>query len=679
MLRRGEVLFFLDGLNEMSRANYREQIAAWKDFTLEFPGVQMIFSCRTLDYAMPLEIQQVEITPLTDNQIQEFLTKYIGVRGEKLWTLLSTSPLISLARNPFILSVLAWIQVQSDEPLPLSRGELLNIFAHELIRREESMVHADWIESKLLFNIFTSLAWELQNLGEGTSIPIEAAIKHIIPNAIMQRDAQANISPLSVIRLGQSANILEETMDGRIRFYHHLLQELFAAHELLKRLDVEENQIENIWVIDWSGDIPNENTDEWIPLSPPPSTGWEETTIVATGMTNDASSIVSKICMMNPVLASRCLVEGNAKVSSMVRESVREALRNSIDDQKINVRYRIAAGRGLSQLGDSRFKPTIKNSIDCITPPLTKIPGGIYSIGSDHDDKDAFENEFPSHSINLSSYSIGVYPVTVAEYKYFVDANGYSDERWWNTSNALAWLRGEEIQGGAIAGMLKNRKKLIDSGLPLDYWSKQYGWRPKTFDFWEELTSISEEDAHQKLKGIYGGRTRTQPLYWNDTQYNSPNQPVVGITWFEARAFAAWLSFGLGCIFRLPTEAEWEVAARGGTRNIFPWGDIAEKHRSNTVEGRVLTSSPVGVYPSDVSKFGMYDVAGNVREWTSSLDKPHPYDSSDGRENETAIGERVMRSGAWSRSFKVARCAFRDHFGPDFCDYNIGFRLATSE
>ena len=174
-----------------------------------------------------------------------------------------------------------------------------------------------------------------------------------------------------------------------------------------------------------------------------------------------------------------------------------------------------------------------------------------------------------------------------------------------------------------------------------------------------------EEEARAALRPAYAERSRREPALWDDAAYTGPNQPVVGVTWYEANAYCAWLSEMVGHPCRLPSETEWEAAARGGRVRLYPWGYRFDPARANTVEGRVLGTTPVGLYPRGVGPLGLWDGAGNVWEWTSSLYQPYPYRPDDGREDTSASGRRVRRGGGWSNNGRLARCASRLYGPPD--------------
>jgi formylglycine-generating enzyme required for sulfatase activity len=153
---------------------------------------------------------------------------------------------------------------------------------------------------------------------------------------------------------------------------------------------------------------------------------------------------------------------------------------------------------------------------------------------------------------------------------------------------------------------------------------------------------------------------------------------VVGITWFEARAYCAWLSQLSGRLYRLPSELEWEAAARGQEGQPYPWGKSWESDHANTIEGRLLKPSPVGAYAAagGAGPFGAEDQAGNVWEWTASLYRPYPY-RAETCEDPFAEGERVLRSGSWYFSRGYARCASRYRDVPVDFSYDVGFRVLS--
>jgi formylglycine-generating enzyme required for sulfatase activity len=230
---------------------------------------------------------------------------------------------------------------------------------------------------------------------------------------------------------------------------------------------------------------------------------------------------------------------------------------------------------------------------------LIEIPEGPFLIGSSRDkDRDARDDEKPQRQLYLPTYWIGKTPVTNAQFRLFVEGDGYSNRAYWSDD----------------------------------------GWQWRT-----------------EYK-------RTQPAYWNDKKWNGDTQPVVGVTWYEAMAYCRWLSAQTGDNYCLPSEAEWEKAARGTDGRIYPWGNQApDKTRANFDEA-VGRTTPVGSYSAGASPYGALDMAGNVWEWTRSEYRDYPYDPDDGREDTSNPSEAqfVIRGGGWGNRSSNLRASNRN-------------------
>jgi formylglycine-generating enzyme required for sulfatase activity/serine/threonine protein kinase len=254
-------------------------------------------------------------------------------------------------------------------------------------------------------------------------------------------------------------------------------------------------------------------------------------------------------------------------------------------------------------------------AVTVLDPALVEIPAGPFLMGSAVDDDQASVNERPQHTLDLPTYWIGKTEVTNAQFRPFVEGDGYTNQDYW-TDAGWAWRTEQQIN---------------------------------------------------------------QPAFWADLRFNGNDQPVVGVSWYEAVAYVSWLSDQTGHAFRLPTEAEWEKAARGSDGLIWPWGNNWEATRANSNNPSVRTAS-VGQYPSGASPYGMLDMAGNVWEWCATqTGTSYPYRITDEWANSYLAGDvaRVMRGGSWYSPPQQVRGAYRSYDDPRHRDIKRGLRVAS--
>ncbi|MBI5945425.1 MAG: SUMF1/EgtB/PvdO family nonheme iron enzyme [Chloroflexi bacterium] len=199
------------------------------------------------------------------------------------------------------------------------------------------------------------------------------------------------------------------------------------------------------------------------------------------------------------------------------------------------------------------------------------------------------------------------------------------------------------------------------------------------YDYWMGRQLVTNEmyESYVRANGL------KHPVEkWEEKK----DHPVVYVKWQDAMAYCKWLNQilnseikNLNLEIRLPTEAEWEKAARGTDGREYPWGNEFDENKCNASEAGKGNTTPVGKFsPDGDSPYGCADMIGNVREWTHSLKKDYPYDAGDGREDEEAPGRRVFRGGSYIGSGQGSRCAFRSGFGLEFAGNGLGFRVAVA-
>jgi len=295
----------------------------------------------------------------------------------------------------------------------------------------------------------------------------------------------------------------------------------------------------------------------------------------------------------------------------------------------------------------------------------------------------------PQHEVEIAALAMGQFPATNAEWACFMAAGGYEDEQWWDTEAGRAWRRGEGTAEGPKRGARRGLRLLRANPRLLEEWHESGQIDDEVCERWKRRLAMTEGEFEAHLSELYPGGRETEPRFWRDERYNSPSQPVVGVSWFEARAYGSWLSAQTGRVFRLPSEVEWEAAARGEEGRLYAYGAAFDVTKGNVLGARLKRTTPVGVFVEGDTLEGASDMAGNVCQWTTSAwggddemipGYAYPYDASDGREDLTAGSDvhRVVRGGSWYYYDFLARAAYRFRFGPGSRAFYVGFRVVRS-
>jgi iron(II)-dependent oxidoreductase len=266
------------------------------------------------------------------------------------------------------------------------------------------------------------------------------------------------------------------------------------------------------------------------------------------------------------------------------------------------------------------------------SPPATsevRVAAGPFVMGTDTYPW-AYDNERPSHVVDLPSFWIDTTPVTNRRYLDFVEDGGYSQMRWWDDAG-WAWRAENEVEHP-------------------QFWTREGdgSWSRNRFGWREALP---------------------------------PDEPVQHVCWHEAAAYARWAGR------RLPTEAEWEKAASwapDGDKRLYPWGDdaLALDDLANLGQQR-FGPAPVGAYPAGVSACGCHQMIGDVWEWTSSDFEPYqgfnPFPYREYSEVFFGSGYKVLRGGSWATHPAAVRNTFRNWDHPIRRQIFAGFRTARDD
>lgn len=282
---------------------------------------------------------------------------------------------------------------------------------------------------------------------------------------------------------------------------------------------------------------------------------------------------------------------------------------------------------------------------------LVLIPAGPFVMGSDRkpdEDETAgvgtikpwYLDEHPAHQVDLHAYYIDRYEITNAEYREFILSTDHTPPLKWGQNGYLLSLRMD-----ALAQLDIDRLRRL---------------AVRTYRLDMDTRTMAR---HALVDAI------TQRLHDMD------KEPITNVSWYDADAYCSWAGE------RLPSEAEWEKAARGKDGSEYPWGMKWVAGHSNSGEEMWDDGvAPVGSYPTDKSPFGVYDMAGNVSEWVADWYQPYP--GTDYHSNAFGQKYKVLRGAAWGREGHYAmhqfqRGAYRFYLDPDSILEDVGFRCVA--
>ncbi|MBI3583174.1 MAG: SUMF1/EgtB/PvdO family nonheme iron enzyme [Nitrospinae bacterium] len=260
---------------------------------------------------------------------------------------------------------------------------------------------------------------------------------------------------------------------------------------------------------------------------------------------------------------------------------------------------------------------------------MVLIPEGVFLMGSKEDEGrigvDVGVDEFPQREVNLKAFYIDKYEVTVGAYRKFAKGPGEEERKFAKDDNPLN------------PPLLRGTKGVVSPSILL-------------------------------IGGLTGERARMKKMR---IPISDDDFPMSDVSYIEAEAYCK--SMGK----RLPTEEEWEKAARGTDGRIWPWGNKFEAGMANTLESKENGTIQSGSFPTDVSPYNVYDMAGNLMEWTSSWYEPYP--GSKIERPQFGKGYKVMKGGTWSApSIPFSRAAYRHPVRPTENNHShrYGFRCA---
>ncbi len=684
-IRRGGVLLLFDGLDELptSGANPRQQVAqALAAFAVQTaPQTPIVITSRVKAYQespagqLPADegwhVRQIQ--PLAFGQVQQFVQHWYAElaqtldepathRAERLIMALRQTPnerIQHLIGSPLLLTMLAILHYNRNE-LPDDRVEVYEQCVDLLLdrwepRRTPGVAHVGLLDRLAIPNLkIEQLREELHKLAlhahaqppgdDGRGMLDRYALTGRLVEFFGRLRVADPLDTVAVFLDGliKDAGLLQAPSDDRYAFPHLTFQEYLAACGLASRADMVATAYGY-----WTGSD---------------ASRWREVLLLFVGRLRQYGGSLAverdAVAWLERLMAAKVSrqpksARQRAQDAALAALSYRElggqtALAGTQIDIEATVESplrtdivallhtptsgvvlddRLTAAGVLADLGDPRIPVTPEQWQQELTRRTDRfgapagywcyVRPGTYGIGGwkddheDEDEEDEDEQQPAAALIDLPAFWIARYPLTVAQYRAFLDAGGYDEQEYW-TDHGWAW-------------------------------------------------------KHQQ--------NRTQPWEWDDPTYTNPNQAVIGVTWYEAMAYCAWLTDALsdGRVIRLPSEAEWEAAAaydQTMTRRTYPWGDEPPPTPEHAIfeddQGRNLGApAPVGCCPDGAAACGALDMVGQVWEWCSSSADAYPQGAGEMKKDFTRNEYDVpVRGGSWWDNRTYVRCAARDRYHP---------------
>ena len=668
-IRQTGALFFLDGLDEVPESGGRRKalLESVRQLVDNSKNCRFLVTARPYAYAQPVNrltgFPVLELVPFDEDQRNAFIVgwyramqSYIGMsaanadyKAQSLQTAAQRPELVELASRPLLLTLMATLHT-SRGTLPKDRAKLYDDSVELLLgswqrRRLErgpegqivaeeaimQVLDSDLSSIRKLMELLAYTVHERQRSEGGNTVAditegeVLTAFRPLLDDERSPFKSKALLDYLDT----QAGLLIARAERGPYAFPHRSFQEYLAASHLCRRSGFPKRFRE---------------------LAEQDTLWWREVFLLGVGAAGEGNladminSLVprdaDKIAKPSDshwrmaVLAGLALVEQNVKdklaqdeALQAVYERVQGWLVRFISEGHLQAVERAEAGTLLGKLGDPRFDPEHWHLPAEPLLGFRPIPAGVFMMGSDKAKDDmARDSESPPHLVKLKKFFMARWPVTVEQFVSFVQASNHSP------------------QDRSLQGIANH---------------------PAVFVFWRDAIAYCQW-LNERLMAI-------APQRLMQLKSGEPDQIEVGF----------WQGLAEGTLHvTLPSEAEWEYAARGSDGHRYPWGNEPDPQKANYGNNGINETSAVGCFPAGVSPFGIEDLSGNVWEWTRSVRGDYPYPKPgkerQHRENLDAEGPRVLRGGAFGYSQDFVRCAFRYDAGSDSRVNLFGFRIVVS-
>jgi formylglycine-generating enzyme required for sulfatase activity len=615
-------LLLMDGLDEAANTRDRENLGVLvKNIQRAYPACKVVITTRPghEDREQVIDnLDHARIEPLDDEGVQAFLkfwcdALYLDNKTESFrhfrelaLAISSNLPVRRMARNPVMLTAVALLY-WNERRLPDRRVEVYGSVIKWLALSRQERPERPGPKQCIEYLQELALAMQMDADGRKTQVSLRRAAEWLagrFGNDVDRAEA--------FLRDEQMDSGIIIARGNTLRFWHLTFQEFLAARAIARKLEADRREIFSV-------------TDRLY------SPDWHEVVLLHVGLLHEDGGADQVNLFFREVLDrvyrnkrgvrrllpfGRAPLAERAKCAGLLGAVLRDLQSSDYspkDERFEELRKRVLGiydkngAQSVPLFDRIQVADTMPKAGNPMLDRWAPVPAGEFWMGAQHTDpsgrnydRDAMDNESPVYKAIVDAFDIGRYPVTVGEFRDFVQENGYKRAEWWSP------------------------------------------------------------EAYGKF---------AEPDRW-ELQLQYPNRPVVGVSWYEAAAYCAFAA----C--RLPTEAEWEWAARRDETRKYPWGKEKPEPSRLNYELSLRQLTPVGIYPAGATPDGIFDMAGGVWEWCSDWYGPYTTSPEPNPAGPAAGSNRVLRGGSWNDSF--IRAATRNRYPPETRRNNIGFRLISA-
>ncbi|MDP9792413.1 formylglycine-generating enzyme required for sulfatase activity [Catenuloplanes nepalensis] len=680
----------LDGLNEggIRSLPLREWMNRWRDVItqlFEAGALKVVVSCRTRDQLIQMRepATEVSLRPLSTEDIVAIATQADPRIARRLKHALAEDGRIAdLYASPFRLRkflesgaddivgtearlfglvIVAAILRDLDQDNP--HGDLISDSAAARLRASSVTDDGNpWLELETIpmIKAFAALARKLTfpttpgGSARLTMQPVRAI--EVLEHALAEARYDPAKAPMA-LDAAKDFDILQEQR-GEVRFIHPSLQHLFAASgctdEEIVALAEQERQ---------SSPHRPVTPHRWSPGRLPPYADhrYGELFKFAAQLRPDVPRLLLRV---DPVLAARTYLAAGLDAEDGVDDEIRATLANSLVDEVSRPR-RAAITAALGELGWRLPTPGFRGS-----EALATVPASEWRLGHrDRTSTPEMDTDSETRTVRLGGFRLSRFPVSNLEYRAFVESGGYDDKAWW-TPEGWQWVTNSRAVEQSVVEW-RRRQTILNRDLSqIVRLLREERATPASAAALLRFARLSESEIVEYVRSRQDRPIRS-PGSWDTPALSNPLQPVVGVSWFEANAFCAWLTDQYGKTFRLPSENEWEAAclhSLGLTDCAAVAGTIGTDF-GNTMESGFQATTPIRTYATTAQEAHRLPVEmlGNVFEWNFDYYAP-------GHHN-----RRILKGGSWRHEAWRAHPAYRGRGVVDAQYNDVGFRYVMEE